>query len=295
MANRINKSVYNFFLCFEYILKNREFNIDDILFFIANHHHIFLYKETILKYIRTFKELGFEFERLNNKTYKLTRIPFNIFDNKEEIKTAFKCLKILNQYLVVNNLYKKMFFQKTALFSQKDFMKLFESTQKDKDYKANKYSLLKEYCSNAQRLEISYLENKKNIKIIVEPINIYLTEKEEFLEVYKIAQNEVGLINFNDILEIIQLPMKNKFSFKKHSAILKFTSKFAKAYSLKEGEEKIKVERNELYVKSFYSDKQMFFKRILRYMENCEIVEPKALREEFLQYLDDLYQIYDCI
>ena len=76
MSENINKSAYNFFLCIEFILRKRLFTLDEISSYIENTYDIFVYKEAILKYIRTLRLVGFKFERLNNKTYKLKNIPF---------------------------------------------------------------------------------------------------------------------------------------------------------------------------------------------------------------------------
>ena len=78
MIKNINKSAYNFFLCIEFILHNRIFTLDDIISFLENFYGVFVFREAVLKYIRTLKLVGFEFERLDNKTYNLKNIPLKI-------------------------------------------------------------------------------------------------------------------------------------------------------------------------------------------------------------------------
>ncbi len=300
MGININQSAYYFFLCLEFVLFKRTFCVDEIITYLENKYNIFLFKETILKYIRTLKTLGFEFERVNNKMYKLKEVPFKITAGINEEKIILEIIEALRNYHVSNSGYDKYnFLEKLQFFLPKDLKKIFNRRLILLNYleHKNNYMLknIKKYCKDAQRLNITYLKDGKiKQKDLVEPADIFFTKKSIYLKCFDLNQKTNILINFDWILEIVQTPLKNKYLFKKQFVTLKFSSKFAKAYTLKEGEEIIKKGLGELYVRSFYYDKTLFFKNILRYMESCEIVSPENLRKDFQKYVKDLYQIYYC-
>ena len=295
MSENINKSAYNFFLCIEFILRKRLFTLDEISSYIENTYDIFVYKEAILKYIRTLRLVGFKFERLNNKTYKLKNIPFKIDADAADAEVFSECLHFMKNFHAtdiaynINDLAEKIF-----LFLPDDLNNNIKSLDTSNSQN-NILKTIKKYCLDGQRLEVTYLKGGNKICDLIEPLDIFTDKFVVYLLGFNLTKKMNGLINCAQIIDVVQTPIKNKFIFKKQSVTIRFFAKFANAYTLKEGEEILKRERDSLYVKSFYHDKYLLFKNILRYMEHCEIVAPEALRNDFRIYVEKLYKNYACI
>ena len=99
--NKINKTSYCFLLVLKYIIEHNVFNIDDVLNYLELECDIFVYKETILKYIRTLRHAGFKLKKINNKIYKLTYSPFakHIPNDEKIVITNLKP----NEFLIDEN------------------------------------------------------------------------------------------------------------------------------------------------------------------------------------------------
>ena len=296
MSKSINKTAYNFFLCLDFICKQQVFSIEDIVVYLAENHKIAIYKETILKYLRTMKFLGITLKRMNNKVYSLEKMPISFVNQKTE-KLLSKIITLLENYCEVDDFMKGTdLINKLSLFLSED-VKILSAKKSVDNLQLPKINVqkLEKYCLDKQRLEISFLDkNYGQKKSVLEPIDIIVNKNKLYLKGFDIIQKKCVLINLESVQKIKQTTIKDKHLSYKHPVTIKFLNKFACSYSLKDDEEILKKEMDALYVKSFYYDKKIFFNNILRYMENCEIVAPKGLRQEYKNYLIDLYQKYDC-
>lgn len=287
--NKYNKTISNIFIFINFILECQKFQIKDVLEFFEKQYKIVLKKETILKYIRTLKSLGFDFKRPDNQTYSLTKIP-TYFDNSQTETNYNKCLEIIKNYQITynadtnNNLVEKL-----SLFLQKTSVPK-EIAKKNKNIEKIKY-----YIADNKRIKIDFLTGKdKTTSITAEIENLFLEKGLFYIKVFDILKREYLTINTNLISKMEQTASQNRYIYLKFPAKLKFSKKFINSYLLKEGETIIRKEQDFVYIKSFFTDKKSFFNNILRYRENCEIIAPKELRDDFCKYLSDLYQKYDC-
>lgn len=299
MKIKINKTAYNFFLCLIFIINKKEFTVDEIINYLEEQQNITLFKETILKYIRTMKFLGFKFKRINNKSYLLKQIPLNLFDRKTQNNIAkykgFFEKKLLTEIEAGN----KLLFEKIKLFLPENLLLKISENNQSKYIPTELYENLKKlkiHCLNGLRLKICFLDNTlTKITHTIEPDNIHLENEEYYLKGFDVDEKCNILLNLKSIYEIKSTPRKNKYICIKNPVTIKISGKFAHTYNLKNDEKIIKKSDDCLYIESFYYEKHSFFKNILRYMENYEIVSPKELRTEFKTYLENLYQKYDCI
>ena len=294
MDNKINKTAYNFFLCLLFIIKKRIFSVEEVLVFLEQEHQVFIFYETVLKYIRTMKNLGFIFKKLDNATYQLISVPFEIVESNFDYDILLRSILFSKRHHSKETKSEKcLLLEKLKLFLPEDVKEKINSVL----LQENQLLIgdLKQYCQDGQRLKIAYLVNEKQeITNIIEPYEVITISNGIYLRGFNLDEKNNILLNIYDVKNVIQTPVKNKYSKIKQVAVVRFIGKFAKSYSLKENEEIIKKEPGNLLVRSFYDDKELFFKNVLRYMQNCEIVEPQRLRCEFKKYLQDLYQIYDC-
>ena len=274
------------FLILKFILKNEIFTLDKILSKLEE-ENIYIEKETLNKYIRTLIKMGFLFERHNNKTYRITKLPFNL--NIEQTDFLFELLNILETAANCN--FSKTF-QKMALFvlpeKQKEMFSKISRTDKT-------IQKIEKYIKEAQRLKIIIkCQEEKEVKKIIEPYDVYYKTNGNYIVGYDIEKKEITEFPIKQIVSLKQMPIKNKHSYTKNEAIIKFSQKVAQSYVLKD--EEILMEKTPEYiiVKTFFADKESFYKRILRYGDFCEILSGEKIREDFQSYLKDLYQMYDC-
>lgn len=272
------------FLILDFILKNDVFSLDEIAVMLEK-RNIYLEKETLNKYIRTLKKMGFSFKKLDNKIYKITSLPFCL----RNIDLIFDIVHLLKEEPKYD-FYKTL--QKIALFlpeeNQKDFSEKIEKMN-------NKIPQIEKYIREAQQLKIVVeTQGKNDYKTVFEPYDIHYEVNENYIFGYDTLKKEITEYPLKKIISFKQTPTKNRFSFTKKEAIIKFSQRVAKSYVLKDDEIIVEKTPENLVVKTFFYDKKIFFKRILRYGNCCEIISTENLIEDFRRYLKDLYQMYDC-
>ena len=218
MIKNINKSAYNFFLCIEFILHNRIFTLDDIISFLENFYSVFVFREAVLKYIRTLKLVGFEFERLDNKTYNLKNIPLKIDANLNDEEVFFKCLQYMKKYYIsksricgADNL-----FEKIHLFFPDKLQKVSNKHKKmlnDLKPQNDMLKAIKKYCEDGLRLEVTYLDDEEKVQNLIEPLDIFINKTVFYLRGFNLNKKTNMLIDFDKIIDVVQTPLKNKFLF----------------------------------------------------------------------------------
>lgn len=284
--NKINKTSYCFLLVLKYIIEHNVFNIDDVLNYLELECDIFVYKETILKYIRTLRHSGFKLKKINNKIYKLTYSPFakHIPNDEKIVITNLKP----NEFLIDENVDKT--FEKLKIIIPEitdhlNFLKIQD----------NEIKKFKKYCKEKLRLKITYTKDNALISSLVEPYELVFLDNVWKLKVYDVSNKANIFVDINNVLKVTQTPTKNKYEFKDKSVTLKFLQELSRSYTLKPNEEIIEKEDNAIYVSSTYYDKEFLFNNVLKYLGKCEIIDSQPLREDFIEYVENLYKMYDCI
>jgi len=286
MSKKINKTSYTFLLVLKYILENNHFEIDKILNYLEIEHDIFVYKETILKYLRTLKYKGFKLKKIDYKTYQLMYSPFG---KNIPLKEKMILSNLNSDILFVDEKITKTLEKiQTIMPEISDNLKLVKTQE-------NKIKKFQNLCKDKLRLKITYKEGNVITTSLTEPYEKASIDNIWYLKVYDVTHKEQLYININNILKVNQTPTKNKYEFKEKVVTLKFYQPLAKTYVLKENEKIIEKDENYLYVSSIFYDKKLFFNNILRYMDKCEIVSPQYLRDDFRKYIEELYEMYDCL
>ncbi len=67
----------------------------------------------------------------------------------------------------------------------------------------------------------------------------------------------------------------------------------AKSYTLKEGEQVLKKTKDFLWVKTNYYEEKLFFEKILKYVDHCEIIKPLYLRAKYKEFVRQLLLMYN--
>ncbi|MCR4880755.1 MAG: WYL domain-containing protein [bacterium] len=281
MQNKFNLTSYNLFKLIKYILPKKKFTIAEIVSFLDT-ENICVEYETVYKYLRTLKRLGFEFEKVNSKSFKIKKLPFVFSDRENET--------LIN---ILNKLSRSSLPKKTELCEK---LLLFLTGNNTENLFQNETTSQKldKFIKDGLRLKLFFGSSNSEKETLFELYNVFSEGKNKYLQGYDINKKEVVMYSIDDISSIKQTPTKNKFSYEKEEAILKFSSRVAKAYIPKEEDEIIEKTEDSLVIRTVYYDKVAFYKKILRYTNNCEIIAPAALKDALGAYLSELYQMYDC-
>lgn len=259
-------------------------------------------KETLLKYFNTLEMVGlFVEKRRSDGKYFLKNLPIETSFEESELKIL--CLiegyvsKLAQDkveqpfYSLLANLERS--FSKTTM-RHYNSIKSNKTTKIDADslYNFSLIRLLEKYCVDAQKLKIGYLnyENKCTDIFSVEPKCIIYEFDRVYLSVYnpKLLRNQKLLLE--NIVHVEQLPQKNTTNQFHNSIVFELNGRLAKSYKLKYGEKVINTLKNSIVISNDVEDKNILFKRLIRYGDKCKILQPKSAKNEFVCFIDKIIQ-----
>ncbi len=291
-----NKTANNFLTVLFYIIKNKKFTVDELVDYINQKNNISVKNFTILKYLRTMKKLNYKFIKEKN-VYYLISTPFELDVNNDLIN------KFFGSYLTIMNKYNSNSQEKAKTIYSKisPFLKIKSINLLNKKYYSNENNAKKKYaipeifvniCEEKSRIKIKYTENNQILVFIIEPNEIVLNGGEYFIYALNLKKRIYELFNIKNIISIERLNQKNKFQYKKEKVLLQLTDKLAKSYTMKKDEKLIQKNQNGTIIMTYFYDREIFFRRILRYQTSCKIIAPKFLRKEYLEFVKNLYVMY---
>lgn len=252
--------------------------------------------EVILKYINTFKVFKLRFTKEKDKYVLLDTLDKFNFDEKdlntiyllEKFARLFPEEKIKKEINVFLQKLEKRFDNETKLLAKN--ISRDDSIDIKIDY--NKYSSkikeYEQYCVDGQRIKITYRkQNKIETSILVEPNEIKYIRNEVYLSVYNPVSAQTQDINLNFIINVEQLPLKANLKNMYTSVTFQLKDRLANAYKLHDGEELLNIRPDRsIVILNKREDHALLLKRLIRYGENCEVLSPKALREEMKQIIN---------
>lgn len=259
--------------------------------------------EVIIKYINTLKVFGYRFVK-NKDKYVLLNFPDQIDFNEEELKTicliedlakAFPEEKIkedINKFL---QSLERRFSENTRILANK----IIKPTCVTLDYNYEKYAgkIIKyeKYCQEGQKLKITYkLLCESETSIIAEPKEIKYKKDEVFLCVYNSLTAQIQDLNFNNIKEIKQLPIRSNETNILSTSTFRLKDGLAESYRLHDGEKLLNLESNgSKVILNSKEDKSSMLKRLMRYGFNCEVISPKSLRQEMSEIITNTLKNYN--
>lgn len=298
MESNFNQTSYNALLCLDYMLSHSEFDLEEVINFLEESNHTFYSKETILKYMRTFKLFGIDIRRKNaknnfNKSYKLVSLPFKIDFNEKEISVLEDIFATLKSFYFSQKEYNvEEFSNKINLFVKPDTFVIepkIKQALRTENFDSQLLIKLKDLCKENQRILVTKIDEAQTE---LEPTGISVLKNRLYCAGMCLKEKSNVLIDISDIKSVVRLPVKNKFSQYKVTVEFKLYGKLAKSYNLKKGEKFLERTAQYALVQGKFSDKKLFFNRVLRYGKNCEIISPDFLRKDFYLYIKKLQNIY---
>lgn len=252
--------------------------------------------EAFIKYFNTIEIAGFKLNREKN-IYKLENalryLNLNteekklfltilakskiLYDEKQEnaIKNvSYRILKYLNTDIKEEHL-DKIFNSKKMSSNDEETRNLVLTLNKLKNDKLMVKILYENKTSKTNILigEIRKIE-EKNDKIAVV---CYIPEK---------RRNKKVLLD--SIVNLSQLPTKTTESNTYSTIVFEVYGRLAYLYKLKDSEKVINFSSNHLVISNSEEDKDILLRRLLKYGENCKIIKPKEVQDEFIALTNDI-------
>ncbi len=251
--------------------------------------------EAFLKYFNTLEFCGFNFDKDKNK-YKLINALTKADLSKAEEKMLLKIVSDINS---LNNKSKEekleMFFEKldkyvdVDLHSKIEQVKEKESFIYDANVKKNIVASLKNMIFENHDVDLTYKKNNEiieNSEIVLKEI----TEKDGkiFLVFYNPKKGRNKKINIDSIISVKQSPKKAPEKTYLNSVVFEVYGRLVHSYKLRKEEQALNFSNNHITVSNRGEDKDTLLLRLLKYGENCKIIRPKDIQEEFIALTDKM-------
>ncbi len=235
----------------------------------------------ISKYINTCRYCGIDIQKINNKYY-LATLPFGLKLNQIEVDL----LKALQGYI-------------------KDEMSVKCSKQVDSfmekiDHYSNKEILAvnKNQINMTVELFERAISRKSKIKLIFKtgavlegiPVKVTYEKGKIYFIVYNKKSRTIESSRLSGI-EILDQRYIEPFNGEQ-VVVFKLRDGLAKRYEARCNEYIEQNNDGSITVTNRNENKDMLFSRLLRYDNKCEIIRPKAYREEMKNIIDDMLKVY---
>ena len=252
-------------------------------------------QEAFLKYFNTFELSGLKLNRFQGK-YSLNNALLKTNLSKKEQEML---ILLINSITKLNNKSEeeimKNFFLKIDKYVDIDLNNELnniankETSIQNLNIRNNVIETLKHLIYEEQKVNITYKKTDNTeetdtfeLKEIIEKDNCI------YVVCYSPLLGRNKKININSIKSLNQLPQKISGVCYLNSIVFEVYGRLASLYRLKPSEKVIDFSNNHLTISNTEEDKDSLLLRLLKYGENCKIIRPKSLQEEFINLTNDI-------
>lgn len=252
-------------------------------------------QEAFLKYFNTFELSGLKLNRFQGK-YSLNNALLKINLSKKEqemLVLLIKSIKKLNnksEEEIMKNFFLKIDkYVGIDLNNELNNIANKETSIQNSNIRNNVIETLKHLIYEEQKVNITYKKTDNTeetdtfeLKEIIEKDNCI------YVVCYSPLLGRNKKININSIKSLNQLPQKISGVCYLNSIVFEVYGRLASLYRLKPSEKVIDFSNNHLTISNTEEDKDSLLLRLLKYGENCKIIRPKSLQEEFINLTNDI-------
>ncbi len=252
-------------------------------------------QEAFLKYFNTFELSGLKLNKFQGKYSLNNALLKTNLSKKEQEMLIF----LINSITKLNNKSEeeimKNFFLKIDKYVDIDLNNELnniankETSIQNSNIRNNIIATLKNLIYEEQRVNITYKKKDNTeetdtfeLKEIIEKDNCI------YIVCYSPLLGRNRKININSIKSLNQLPQKISGVCYLNSIVFEVYGRLASLYRLKPSEKVIDFSNNHLTISNTEEDKDSLLLRLLKYGENCKIIRPKSLQEEFINLTNDI-------
>ena len=150
-------------------------------------------------------------------------------------------------------------------------------------------SSLKTIIKDNPQVKIEFLTKQKVVKsLIVELKEIKEKNDNVFIKCFVPAVGRNKNICVESIISISHMHSQKTMNSIKTAVIFQVYGRLASLYKLKPSEKVINFTKGCLTISNTEEDKDVLLRRLLKYGENCKIISPQEVKEEFLSMVDDI-------
>ncbi len=245
--------------------------------------------EAFIKYFNTLNLSGLTIER-NKKKYCLKNSVIQASLSEREKNIIIKLTDYIGKLgnKTVRDISKRFFFKLDKFID----IDLTEFTDKNIELndrnltlniKNNKLITLKKMLEEDFKVCLTYRKkNGETESVTTELKKITETKNNAYIVCYDSVLGRNQKINVDSIISINQNPQKKSGMNYLNSVIFELYGRLASSYKLKPSEKALKFGHNFITVSNSEEDKESLLLRLLKYGENCKIIRPSYIQEEFL-------------
>ena len=280
------------------LLSNKNLSKTDLINKLSSDDKNNVYSfEAFIKYFNTLNLIGLSVEK-DNAEYALKNTLCNISLKKEEKNLLLEIFKNID---VLHNSVQE---EQVQNFSY-NLAKYLNDNQIDEDFLANLYACekkksklsvnsnvleyFKKVIKDKNQLKINYFSKNNVEKSIIAEIK-EVKEKNEtvFIKCYVSSMGRNKNICVDSILAIDSSPRCISEQSIKTAVTFEVYGRLASLYKLKPSEKVISFKKDSLTISNSEEDKDVLIRRLLKYGENCKIVSPQSVKDEFVSLVDEM-------
>jgi len=252
----------------------------------------------LCKYLNSLKVFGIRVEKIKHK-YHAYNLPYAYNFTREELE-AIQKIKNCSE-LVLNENVKKQFDKfmsaleirfddetqqiATEIDSEDEFdFSFFFKDMKDKIEECEKY------IEDNQILDVVYIDKTTEEKrIFGKPLELNYDKRNASLRIYNSKDSAIYDISINSIRSITQTPQKSGMPVAPAAPVVfKLSGRLAQNYKLRPNEYSKGIDAfdGRLVVVNRNEDISELLHRLMRYGTNCEVTNPKNIRNQMEELLD---------
>lgn len=251
--------------------------------------------EAYIKYFNTFEAVGLNIKKIDDEL-SLNNALICIDLSQKEInilKKLIKSIPMLNNQVQEEKL--KQFFYRLDKFVNYDLKKelqLISKTTNLENFQQNILDTLKKLMLEESLVRITYKKQNKEIETVDAGIRKIIEEKGFYYVIcYNSSMSRSKKICLNLINSVEHLPKKvPNIEPKSNTVIYELYDRLARAYKLKDWENVEAFENNVLRISNTKEDFDTLLNRLLKYGENCKIIKPLKVVNDFLTLTEDVLE-----
>lgn len=282
------------------LLSKQDMSFDEILQAFTNDNLLSAacHKDTISNSINSLRTVGFDIEKpkpSNNFKFRLLSHPFKFKITKEHADI----LNLLRNSLYHQNDYKLIFdinsiYDKLIEFSESvSIVDTLETSNYLRNVDKRVLEACLELCKEKADAHITYnspVNGKEVLKIKAE--KVFFENNRLYLWLYSYKYNAPSYLRIDKIGKIQKL--SGEFSNVKVTNFVEYEliGNAAKNFIPKAEEIIVASDKNKIIVKANVINKFNFFQRIISFSDECRLLYPENVKQEFLAHINMILEVY---
>lgn len=248
--------------------------------------------EVFIKYFNTLEMLGFKLAR-NKGVYSLRNSVTQISLSKDEVKVFTDLIRYISKIhnKTIETSLRRILYMSVKFINNESQERIFaalDEKQTEINNGNNMVNLLESFLNDKQMVSLTYIRNNVEKTMITE-IKEIIEKKGDFIVVcYDPVNARNKKIYAKSIISVTQLPRRTSGVNRLNTVIFKLYGRLASSYKLKASEKSIDFVPGCLTVSNSEEDRDTLLKRLLKYGENCQIIQPLDVKKNFISLTDDI-------